>query len=412
MTTTGSSEAIVFDPYELADTVAGTVRDPHPRMRELLRESPVHLGFVDLGAGNEQEAYAQPTNATVLGYDEVSHVLREPEIFSSRIYEGVMGEVMGRTILEMDEPEHRIQRALVAPAFRSKMLQRWEADLVGAVVDELIDGFVDQGRADLVRQVTFNFPVQVIARILGLPRKDYPRFQRWAIEITSVAMNWERGVAASQGLREYFAEVMEQRRRNPDDDLITELCATEVDGKKLTDEEIFSFLRLLLPAGVETTYRASGSMLYGLLTNPEQLAAVQADPGLIPQAFEETVRWEPPVQLVLRQATRATELAGVSIVEGAHVALMLGAANRDERRFEDPDRFDLFRESRQHVGFGFGVHVCLGMHLARMEARVAIERLLERLPGLRLDPAPGEDPHIEGLAFRSPISLPVAFDRP
>jgi cytochrome P450 len=277
------------------------------------------------------------------------------------------------------------------------------------VVDELIDGFADRGEADLVQEVTFNFPVQVIAQILGLPRSDFPTFQRWAIEITSVASNWERGVAASVALRDYFAEVLAERRRRPAQDLISDLLVAEVEGSRLDDEEIYSFLRLLLPAGVETTYRASGNLLYGLLTNPDQLRAVIDDRSLLPDAFEETIRWEPPVTVILRRATRHTELAGVSVEEGADVALLLGSANRDERKYEHPERFDIFRASRQSVGFGFGVHVCLGMHLARMETRVAVEALLARFPDLRLDPAPGEDVHIRGLAFRSPVTLPVAF---
>jgi cytochrome P450 len=398
-----------FDPFELQDTVSGNIRDPYPRMHELCRESPVHVGAVDLGDGEDLPDVGHPLPVTVFGYDEVVQVLRDNETYSSTVYEGVMGLVMGRTILQMDEPDHRLHRALVSPTFRSKILQRWEEDLVRCVVDELIDGFIDQGHADLVQEVTFNFPVQVIARILGLPRADFPVFQRWAIEITSVTANWERGLAASEALRDYFAGVLEERRRQPADDLISELVVAEVDGRKLTDEEIYSFLRLLLPAGVETTYRASGSMLYGLLTNPEQLQAVVDDRDLVAQAFEETVRWEPPVTVILRRAARDTELAGVPIEEGADVALLLGAANRDERKYAEPDRFNLFRESRQHVGFGFGIHVCLGMHLARMESRVAMNTLFDRLGDLRLDPAPGQDLHIRGMAFRSPIALPVAF---
>ncbi len=398
-----------FDPFELQDTVSGNIRDPYPRMHELCRENPVHVGTVDLGDGEELPEVEGPQPVTVFGYDEVVQVLRDNETYSSKVYEGVIGLVMGRTILQMDEPDHRLHRALVSPTFRSKILQRWEEGLVRCVVDELIDGFVDQGHADLVQEVTFNFPVQVIARILGLPRSDFPVFQRWAIEITSVTANWERGLAASEALRDYFAGVLEQRRRQPDDDLISELVVAEVDGRRLTDEEIYSFLRLLLPAGVETTYRASGSMLYGLLTNPDQLRAVVEDRDLIPQAFEETVRWEPPVTVILRRATKDTELAGVPIEEGADVALLLGAANRDERKYSDPDSFDLFRSSHQHVGFGFGIHVCLGMHLARMESRVAMNTLFDRLRDLRLDPAPGQDLHIRGMAFRSPVALPVAF---
>lgn len=397
-----------FDPFELQDTVAGDVRDPFPKMAELLAESPVHVGSIDLGAGMS-ELFGPIKPVTVLGFDECLQVLRDGETFSSSVYEGVVGMVMGRTILQMDEPEHRVHRALVSPTFRSKMLKKWEESLVRAVVDELIDQFAWRGHADLVQELTFNFPVQVIARILGLPRQDYPRFQRWAIEITSVSANWERGMAASEALREYFSGVLEDRRRRPADDLITELVQVEVDGQHLSDEEIYSFLRLLLPAGVETTYRASGTLLYALLTHPEQMEAVRRDRSLLPQAFEEALRWEPPVTMVLRRATRDTEIAGVAVAKGADVALLLGAANHDARKYDHPDEYDMFREVHQHVGFGFGVHVCLGMHLARMEARVAMETLLDRLVDLRLDASPGQDLHIHGLAFRSPISLPVSF---
>jgi cytochrome P450 len=409
MTTTEPGEALApFDPTELQDTVAGKQRDPFPRFAELLAEGSVHVGAVDLGTG-PGESYGPVPPVTVLGFDEAVQVLKDNETFSSTVYEGVMGEVMGRTILQMDEPEHRLQRALVSPAFRSKMLERWEESLVRTVVNELIDGFAPRGHADLVRELTFDFPVQVIAQILGLPRSDYPRFQRWAVEIISVAANWERGVAASAQLREYFAEVLADRRAHPDDDLITELVNVEVEGQHLTDEEIYSFLRLLLPAGVETTFRASGSLLFGLLTNPDQLTAVREDRSLMPQAFEEAIRWEPPVTIILRRAMRDTELAGVPIAEGADIALLLGAANHDRRKYDHPDDFDMFREVRQHVGFGFGVHVCLGMHLARMETRVALNTLFDRLPDMHFDPGPDDDPHIMGMAFRSPTALPVSF---
>jgi len=398
-----------FDPFELEDTVSGSIRDPYPRMAELRRQSPVHVGPVDLGDGLHEADPSRPPPVTVFGFDEAVQVLRDNETFSSTVYEGVMGAVMGRTILQMDEPEHRLHRALVSPTFRSKVLEQWEGDLVQRVVNELIDGFAGVGTADLVQELTFNFPVQVIAQILGLPRSDFPIFQRWAIGITSVASNWERGMAASEALRDYFADVLADRRRRPTDDLISELVVAEVDGRTLDDEEIYSFLRLLLPAGVETTYRASGNMLYGLLTNPDQLERVREDRSLVPDAFEETIRWEPPVTVILRRAARDTEVGGVAVQEGADVALLLGSANRDERKYEHPDEFDVFRESRQSVGFGFGVHVCLGMHLARMESRVAINTLFDRLPDMRLTPQPGQDLHIKGMAFRSPIALPITF---
>ena len=401
-------EVVPFDPYELKDMVGGTIRDPYPQLHELARRSPVHTGPIDLGEGADLADPTKPAPVTVFGFDEVVQVLRDHETYSSVVYADVMGTVMGRTILEMDEPEHRTIRSLVAGSFRSKMLERWEEELVAVVVNELVDAFIGRGRADLVREVTFNFPVQVIARILGLPRSDYPRFQRWALELTSVAANWERGMAASAALRDYFADVMADRRAAPGDDLISDLVRAEVEGQHLSDEEIYSFLRLLLPAGVETTYRATGSLLFALLEDRRQFDALYADRSLYPQVFEEVVRWEPPVTVILRRTTRDTVLAGVPIEEGADVALLIGAANRDERKYTDPDRFDMFRQQRQHVGFGFGVHVCLGMHLARMESRIAINTLFDRLGPFTLDPE-ADPPHIEGLAFRSPLSLPVVF---
>jgi cytochrome P450 len=406
---TVSPTEVPFDPFELKDTVSGDMRDPYPRMHELRRQSPVHSGPIELGNGDAPPVdLSRPAPITVFGFDETVQVLRDGETYSSGVYEGIMGSVMGRTILQMDEPEHRVNRALVSQSFRSKVLEHWEESLVAVVVNELIDTFIDNGRADLVREVTFNFPAQVIAHILGLPRADYPSFQRWAIELTSVATNWDRGIQASAALRDYFAGVMEERRAAPGDDLISDLVQVDVDGTKLTDEEIYSFLRLLLPAGVETTYRATGNLLLALLRDRTQFDALYNDRSLFPQAFEEALRWEPPVTVILRQATCDTELAGVPVAVGADVALLLGAANRDERKYDDPDRYDMFRQGRQHLGFGFGVHVCLGMHLARMESRVAINTLMDRLGPFTLDPA-APDPHIEGMAFRSPLSLPVVF---
>ncbi len=408
--TAADATAMPFDPYELKDMVGGTLRDPYPLFHELRRQSPVHTGPIDLGEDEDVNPDpSKPPPVTVFGFEEVVQVLRDNETYSSVVYADVMGIVMGRTILEMDEPEHKKIRDLVASSFRSKMLARWEEELVAVVVNDLVDSFIEHGRTDLVRSVTFNFPVQVIARILGLPRDDYPRFQRWALELTSVARDWERGVAASTALRDYFADVMEERRAKPGDDLISDLVRAEVDGEHLSDEDIYSFLRLLLPAGVETTYRASGSLLFALLNERPQFDALYADRSLFPQAFEEVVRWEPPVTVILRRAARNTVLAGVAIDKGSDVALMIGAANRDERKYAEPDRYDMFRSQRQHVGFGFGVHVCLGMHLARMESRIAINTLFDRLGPFTLDPE-AEAPWIEGMAFRSPLSLPVVFD--
>jgi len=398
-----------FDPSELQDTILSDLEDPWTPLLDAARRAPVMRGSpLDNAMPDVDLPAEQAPGFTVLGYDEASHVLNDDETFSSSIYSGIIGTAMGHSILEMDGAEHTAHRALVSQAFRRKMLARWEEELVGVVVDELIDSFVDRGRADLVKEFTFAFPVQVIARILGLPRADYPAFQRWSIELLSVMVNWERGIAASQALGEYFAEILADRRRNPADDLISDLAVAELDGTKLTDEEIFAFLRLMLPAGVETTYRSSGNLLYALLSHPEQLQALRNDRTLIHTAIEEGLRWEPPIIFIVRQASRDTELGGLSIPAGATINVCVGTANRDPRRYADPERFDLFRESRLHVTFGHGVHICLGMHLARMETRVAMTRVLDRLPNLRLDPeAPA--PIIQGVAMRSPNALPVLF---
>ena len=400
-----------FDPFELQDTVTGDIRDPYPMLAELRAKNPVHRGQIPFPGvhANPIAPVGRPEPVSVLGHDEVVRVLRDNETFSSTVYESIMGEVMGRTLLQMDEPLHRVHRMLVSPAFRSRILERWEAELVRSVVDDLLDRIAGRGRADLVRALTFNFPVQVIARILGLPREEYPRFQRWTVELISVAANWERGTAASQNLRAYLLDFVDQRRREPGDDLISDLVVAEIDGKRLDDEDILAFLRLLLPAGVETTYRATGNLLFGLLSAPVQLEALLAERSLYAQAFEEALRWEPPVTIIMRRALADTEIGGEEIAAGTDVGLFLGAANRDDRRYAEPDRFDIFRDPKQHVSFGFGVHMCLGMHLARMESRVAVNAVLDRLGDVRLAPADGEDPHIHGFALRSPTSLPVTF---
>jgi cytochrome P450 len=221
-------------------------------------------------------------------------------------------------------------------------------------------------------------------------------------------VNWERGQAAARALDDYFAGVVADRRQEPSDDLISDLTVAEVDGHTLSDEEIFAFLRLLLPAGIETTYRSSGNLLYALLTNPDQLAAVAGDRSLVPRAIEEGLRWEPPILFLLRNAVRDSDVCATAIPDGAIINVCVGSANRDEARYDDPDRFDIFRQPHQHVTFGWGPHMCIGMHLARMETTVAMNAVLDRLPGLRLD-SEFEPPFVQGTAFRSPPALHVRF---
>jgi cytochrome P450 len=399
----------LFDDLEdfgsFDDAVSGDVRDPYTELARLRREEPIQR--LDVSGMPHEEA--KPV-FIAYRYEDVQQMLRDNETFSSAIIISAFGDVLGKHVmLGMDEPDHGRHRALVSKAFSQKALAQWEDGLVGHVGNVLIDRFVERGHADLVKEFTFDYPTLIIAGLLGLPREDYPQFQRWSISLLSFVINPERGLAASNALRDYFAPILAARRAEPREDLITSLAAAQIDGEQLSDEEIFSFLRLLLPAGVETTYRALGNMLFGLLSDPAQLDALRADRSLLPQAIEEAVRWEPPLLTITRVATRDTELGGVAIPAGSTVMPMLGAANRQDERFPDPNCFNIFRQPRAHIGFGHGVHVCLGMHLARLEMRVAANLLLDRLPNLRLDPN-GDDPHIRGQVFRSPTALPVLFD--
>ncbi|HSO95758.1 MAG TPA: cytochrome P450 [Acidimicrobiia bacterium] len=403
-----------YDPFAVFDqsTGAGSVRDPYPVFHELRAECPVQAGAVASRFEWDQSVdpmLADPEGTyTPLSFEAVQAVLKDGEAFSSSAYADSMGLVMGHSILEMDEPEHHRYRSLIQQAFTRKAMERWESDLVGPIVHGLIDEFADQGEADLVRQLFWPFPVHVIAGMLGLPAEELPAFHRRAVELISIAVEIDRGLVASQWLYDFFAGVISQRRADPREDLISVLVQAELDGQQLTDEEIIAFLRLLLPAGAETTYRSSSNLMFGLLSNPDQLDRLRADRSLMPAAIEEGLRWEPPLTGIGRTATRDVVVDGITIPAGAPISVCLGGANRDPSRWDDPDQFDFTREPKQHMAFAFGPHMCLGMHLARMETTVVINAVLDRLPDVRLDPG-AEDPHITGLMFRAPRGLPVLF---
>ncbi len=403
-----TSEAQSYDPFAaLSDVVAGTTRDPWPALAEKRHRAPVSKGLT-IPADALPEGFDVEPGWIAYRYDDCSRILRDAKTFTSTAYDSTIGMVMGHMILGMDDPEHREHRNLVAHAFREKALALWEPEFIRPIVDELIDRFAADGQAELVRQMTFEFPVRVIARLLGLPEEDFEQFQRWSVELIGLVADIERGLAASESLREYFAAVVSERRAAPAEDVISDLVTAEVDGEKLTDEAIYSFLRLLLPAGAETTYRSSGNLLFLLLTHPDQLEAVRADRSLLPQAIEEGLRCEPPLLTINRTTTCEVELAGVTLGPGESITPHIGSANHDETRWDDPEAFDIFRPPVPHIAFAHGPHMCLGMHLARLETRVLVNQVLDRLPDLALAPGDG-DPHIQGDVFRSPTALPVTF---
>src|SRR5271166_4479685 len=370
-------------------TAAGTgdqcidLRDPYTFFAQKRRESDVFHGTV-MDYSKTPESLRPKREFSAMSFNAVNMVFRDGRVFTSKPYDTTIGLFIGTTILAMDGKKHRDHRNLVSAAFRSKALARWENTIVRPICNTLIDEFVDAGAADLVRQFTFEFPTRVIAQLLGLPAEDLPMFRKRAVQLISYNVNYERAFEASAALKDYFLEQIEQRKANPTDDIIGDLVTAEIDGEKLSDEAIYSFLRLLLPAGLETTYRSSGNLLFLLLTHPDQFHAVQADHELIAQAIEEGLRFETPLTTVQRFATEDTELEGVRIPARSAVDLCIGSANRDEQRWESAGEFDIFRKHLPHISFAAGEHTCLGLHLARMETRVALECLLSRVTNVKL----------------------------
>jgi cytochrome P450 len=407
------------DSYSALDEAFGSSkRDPYPRLAELRAQCPVVEGTLNelFDADAPIMAALVGVPRVVLGYDAANTVFRDADTYSSRPEAiPLFYEMMGPTMIQMDNPEHRRARGLVAQAFARKAMDRWERELARPIVSGLIDAFVDRGRAELVREFTLQFPSAVIGGMLGLPPDEIA----WLHEKGADIMRFDdldiaRG--ASRALGERFAMIVEERRRNPLDDITGLLVAARLDNgdqgdgpTTLSTDEIVSAMRQIFRAGVDTTYRASSNMLFGLLTHPEQLKAVVDDHSLITNAIEEALRWEAPLLFIPRIADSDGVVEGQTIPEESRVQICIGAANRDDTRFERPDEFDIFRPQHPHLAFGAGPHICVGMHLARMEMGVALEAVLDRLPNVRLDPS-ADDIHIGGVMHRTPQSLPVLFD--
>lgn len=394
-----------MDGQVTADTAFDILRDPYPMFAARRAESGVFYGSV-MDWSKYPEAMPDNLYAAV-SFDAVNRVFRDGKVFDSSIYDNTIGLFIGPSILAMEGKVHRDHRNLVSAAFKTRSLARWEPEIVRPVVDALVDEFAEKGEADLVRDFTFEFPTRVISKLLGLPEEDLAWFRARAVELISYHVKYKRAFEASAALKDYFMAQIDLRRCAPTEDIIGDLVTAEIDGEKLTDEAIYSFLRLLLPAGLETTYRSSGNLLYLLLSNPDQLAELQRDRELVGPAIEEGLRFETPLTTVQRAATAATELDGVAIPEGAIIDVCIGSANRDESRWENSETFDIQRKRLPHISFAAGEHTCLGLHLARMETRVALEALLDRLTDVEL--RDDGDPHIHGQPFRSPNVLPVTF---
>jgi len=387
---------------DVASSVDWLHGQPYPMWAQARRaECPV--------IASNSEFYGPGPSYQIMRYADAETVLRDADTFSSSINAQHIGQFMGDLILAMNGPEHRAYRNLVAKAFRASQLERWDETLVRPIIDRLCDAIAPLGSADLVASITSVYPVQVICGIAGVPLEDAAQFARWAEQINTGPLAPEQGMAASQAMVDYLRPLVESRRAEPTGDFLSDLVHAEVDGEKLTDSKIYGFLRLLLPAGAETTFRVMGNCLYALLSHPEVLAQVYNDRELLPEVIEETLRWETSVTQVSRVATRDTEVAGCPIASGSPVGVITASANHDEARWDDAEHWKLGRQVQHHLAFGTGPHQCLGMHLARLELRVGLNRILDRLADLRFDPARSGDAVIEGYAFRGPNALPVLF---
>jgi cytochrome P450 len=398
---------IDIDPHDQPVTfdMSGD-RDPYPYFEYMRNTHPVWQGTIMDHSITPPEL--MPTQEwTLFDFNSVFAAFRDDGLFGSEQYNSTIGLVFGPTILGMHGKQHHDHRSLVSRAFRQSALERWEPAVIDPICDQLIDEIKDNGAADLVASVTLEFPTRVIAALLGLPQQDFDLFRRLSLDLISIYVDIEAGLRASVELQGYFQEQVDQRRRTMTSDIIGDLVAAEIDGEMLTDDAIISFLRLLLPAGLETTFRSSSNLLYLLLTHPDQLRALEQDRDLMPAAIEEALRYETPLVSVPRTTTSEVEVRGMTIAAGAQVNLCIGSANRDETRWDDAGTFDIHRPRRAHISFAGGIHSCLGMHLARVETRAMLNSLFDRVTDLQL--APDDDTRIVGFPFRSPKNLPVTF---
>ncbi|MBV1946663.1 cytochrome P450 [Streptomyces sp. BV129] len=386
--------------------------DPYPTYRLMRDKAPL--------------VWHEATQSYIISrYEDVERVFKDKQgEFTTDNYDWQIEPVHGKTILQLSGREHAVRRALVAPAFRGRDLQEKFLPVIERNSRELIDTFRHTGSADLVTDYATRFPVNVIADMLGLDKADHSRFHRWYTAVIAFLGNLsgdQEVAAAGDRTRVEFAEYMlpiiRARRENLGDDLLSVLCAAEVDGVRMSDEDIKAFCSLLLAAGGETTDKAIASIFANLLAHPDQLAAVRADHSLIPRAFAETLRFTPPVHMIMRQSATEVELSGGTIPAGVTVTCLIGAANRDENRYRDPDRFDIFREdltatnafsaAADHLAFALGRHFCVGALLAKAEVEIGVAQLLDAMPDLRF--AYGFDPVEQGVFTRGPQSVPVRF---
>lgn len=400
-----------FDPFTALLTVGGEghVTEIHGELARLRRQAPVQK--LDL-----QTHFGAPTHGTigdcpiyaVLGFKEVNEVLTNVELYSNRNYKNNLGVTFGKTVTAMDPPDHTRYRRLFQAAFTPKMLDSLRPRFQ-AVIDRLMAPFLDRGEADLVQEFALHFPFQFIMDLMDIPAVQRATFHRLAMAQMCVTFDYAHGVEASRLLGDYLGELVSDRRENgAEDDFVAVLARAEVDGDHLPQDVLVSFFRQLMNAGGDTSYHGFSNILTAIFTHTDQLEALRQDRKLIRQAIEEGMRWGAPIVSIQREPVKDVVLAGVDIPAGAFLQVAIAAASRDETVWDKPDEFNIFRPLSRHVAFGYGTHVCIGQHLARMELTMALNCVLDRLPNLRLDPDK-EPPIIRGITLRGAESVHVKF---
>jgi cytochrome P450 len=383
-------------------TVEQLESDPYPIYKHLRAEEPVcHVESVGLWL--------------VTRWDDVQYVDKNPALFTGETQPSTLERTFGKNLLASEGAYHDRIRSIVYPWFRVGAIGDYPDAVIAPIANDLVDAFADRGNCDLVSELAEPLSARVLKRALGLDFVEEETLRRWFAQLAEGAANFEGDPerqkiadAASAEVNETVAPVIERLEREPDATLLSSMVNTEAEGGKLTREEIQSNLKVMIVGGLQATTDLIALSMWAILSHPEQLELVRADSALVDPAIEEAARWHSPVGTSTRQTTGETQIAGVTLERGALVAAVLASANRDERNWTDPDRYDVRRKEGSHLAFATGPHLCLGARLARYETRAAWRILLERLPDLRLDP---EHPtEISGWEFRSPHHLRVQWN--
>ena len=379
------------DQAELDSLPPDFAADPYPYYSCLRSADPVYLS---------------PSGVWVLTrYDDVASVLRDPRFGRKGFQEllslsntDLMDSSLAPSMLFQDPPDHTRLRNLVSAAFTPRVTESLRLH-IQQIVDGLLDRVLDARSMDLIADFAFPLPLCVICEMLGVPAADRPGLRQWSLDIarrldTTLAPLGStasaRAMAAHDSLAVYFRGLIAERRKHPQADLLTELVAAQVEGGILSESELLDVCGLLFVAGHETTVNLIGNGMLALLCHPMELRKLHEDPGMLPSAVEELLRWDSPVQRVGRVANTDAEIGRKTIPKGAVVSLILGAANRDPAQFPEPDRLDITRRDNRHLAFGWGARYCLGAPLACVEGQIAIGTLVRRLPKLELASDPPE----------------------